>query len=436
MAFTVTGTSSNGMDLVKRLAQGTYIDAFDYDMFQEPDTAQSLVMPYGSDLLGFQQLAGYVAYDDMASDELAWFETGRLLKSYSGITVAAASKMTLPANNDVRVGDTLQLASAAGGAIIEAVVTAAAANGVDFTLASRSAAAVVQKADYKVIHVGTEFKKGTDAQDETLTREGKRRTNKPIILKDSVLYSRSDLNQLVQFSEADDSLWSIDTSDMETRFQNQQVMAGVWGNTSAAASGATSAGLGGMESLNETVLSEGNSISGGAIGSLDDIQSITRMLTANKSPKEYLMLQDLKNHQGLTKALGGINRHDSGAYNFGSFANVGDKMLDLNFRGFDSDGFIFAYKTWDVLNDKMYYGAFDDMAAKPRGMMIPAGEAPTAKGEVLPYFSFVYRRGARRIVGHDGQVFNQGTKDVAKLAYTAEFTTRTTSPKDFTVFKA
>ena len=426
---TFTPSSQDGQNLIKKLSQGTYIDAFDYDMFEQPDTAMSLIMPFGNDILGFQQMAGYIGQDEMASDELAWFTTGRLSKSYASVA-SVGSVMTFPANHDIRVNDTLQVANAADtGDIIEVVVTDVATN--DVTVVARTAAAL-PNATYRVIHIGTEFLKGTDAQTESLTRTGDRKTNKPIILKDAVTYTRSDMAQIVQFAEGEDTLWSIDTSDVEARFMNQQVMAGIFGKASAASSGAETANLLGMESLYDTIRAEGNTIAG-AISGLADIQALTRMLTANKSPKDNLILQDLDFTQEITNALGGINRMDTNAYNFGSFANVGEKMLDLNFRGFDSDGFMFAYKPWDVLDDKMYFGAFDGLAAKPKGMIIPAGEVPNAKGEVLPYFSYVYRSGARRIVSRDGAVFGIGTRDEARLAYTTEFTVRTVSPKDFTL---
>jgi hypothetical protein len=423
---TFTPTPDNGNNLIKKLAQGTYIDAFDYDMFEAPDTAQSLVMPYGNDIIGFQQLAGYIDYDDMSSDELAWFSTGRLLKSYDAVPVAA-NIATFPAGHDVRKNDTLKLINAAG--LYEAIVLSVSGN--DAELSFRTASTIAD-ADFKVIHLATEFKKGTDVQEEWLSREGVRKTNKPIIVKDSIQYTRSDLAQIVQFAEGNDQLWSIDTSDMEARFLNQQVMAGVWGKRSESGSTADGNGYGGMSSLYDSVVKGGNTMAG-SIDAIADIQALTRMLTANKSPKEYLLLQDLEYHQKLTLALGGINRMDTDGYNFGAFANVGDKIMDLNFRGFDSDGFTFAYKTWDVLNDQMYFGAFDGEPHKPKGMIIPAGEVPNAKGEILPYFSFVYRTGARRIVGRDGQVFGQGTNDVAKLGYTAEFTTRTVAEKDFSL---
>jgi len=418
-------SQKTGFDLIKKLSQGTYIDSFDYSMFESPDTAQSLVMPFGNDIIGFQQLAGYIDYDDMASDEIAWFESGRLLQSYQTVPVTG-NVATFPADHDIRVNDTLKLVSGAG--MYEAVVQSLSGN--DATLLFRDNATIAD-ADFKVIHVATEYKKGTDIQTESLHRSGERRFNKPIILKDSIKYTRSDLAQHVQFAEGSDVLWSIDTSDMEARFLNQQVMAGVWGRRSETSSTADVEGLGGMSSLYEVAKNEGNTVSG-FIENLSDIHSLTRMLTANKSPMENIILQDLEYHQKLTIALGGINRMDSGpgSYNFGSFANIGDKMMDLNFRGFDSDNFTFAYKTWDILNDKMYFGAFDGEDHKPKGMIIPAGEVPTARGEVLPYFSFVYRTGARRIVGRSGVVFNQGTEDSATLAYTSELSTRTVSCKD------
>lgn len=424
--FTRSGKTGN--DLIKKLAQGTYIDAFDYDMFEAPDTDKTLVMPFGNDLLGFQQLAGYIDEDEMASDELAWFTTGRLLKTYPAVAVAG-NVATFDIGHDIRVSDTLKLANDEG--MYEAYVESIDANGTDVNLLFREATAVTA-GDFAVIHLATEFKKGTDVQDEWLTRDGERKTNKPIILKDSISYTRSDLAQIVQFADGNDELWSIDTSDMETRFQNQQVMAGVWGERSQLTSTASDAGFGGMESLYETIKGEGNTMAG-SIDSLDDIHGLTRMLTSNKSPKENLLLQDLEFNQKLTKALGGINRHDANAYNFGDFANVGNKVLDLNFRGFDSDNFMFAYKAWDVLDDQMYFGAFDGNDHKPKGMIIPAGETPNARGEVLPYFAYVYRSGGRRIVGREGVVFGQGTKDIATLGYTAEFTTRTVAPKDMTL---
>jgi len=421
-----TPNPNTGMDLIKKLSQGTYIDAFDYDMLESPEVEQSLVMPYGDDILGFQQLAGYVAEDDMASDELSWFESGRLLKSYQAVSVSG-NVATFPAGHDIRKGDTLKLADANG--LYEAVVNSVSGN--DAELLFRGG--TISAGDFTVIHIATEFKKGTDVQTESLTRDAERKSNKPMILKDSITYTRSDLAQIVQFAEGPDVLWSIDTSDMEARFQNQQVMAGVWGELSdAGASTAYDAGYLGMTSLYDKVLADGNTMAGSVDG-LDDIHGLTRMLTANKSPKENLLLQDLEFHQSLTKALGGINRYDANSYNFGNFANVGEKIMDLNFRGFDSDGFMFAYKTWDVLNDQMYFGALDGNINKPKGMIIPAGQTPDAKGKILPYFAFVYRTGARRIVGREGVVFGQGTKDVATLAYTTEFTTRAVSSKDYTL---
>ena len=426
-AFVPSGKTGN--NLVKKLTQGTYIDAFDYDMFESPDTAKSLVMPFGNDLLGFQQLAGYIDEDDMASDELAWFTTGRLLQTYAGLVITSGA-VTFPSGHDIRKNDTLKVANDANG-MFEVVVISVTGN--DAVLAFRSDTPAPD-GPYSVIHLATEFKKGTDVQDEWLTRDGERKTNKPIILKDSISYTRSDLAQVVQFADGSDELWSIDTTDMETRFQNQQVMAGVWGEGSEAAGvgSAFEQGYLGMESLYETIKDEGNSMAG-SIDGLADIFSLTQMLTANKSPKENLLLQDIEYNQALTSALGGINRMDQDGYNFGDFANVGDKILDLNFRGFDSDNFMFAYKQWDVLNDKMYFGAFDGLTSKPKGMIIPAGETPNAKGEILPYFSYVYRSGARRIVGREGVVFGQGTKDIATLGYTTEFTTRTIAPKDMTL---
>ena len=432
---TITPSPENGRNLISKLAQGTYIDQFDYDEFEKPDTAKSLIMPFGNDILGFQQLAGYIDEDDMASDELAWFESGRLIKSYkltdATPVVKAGTTLTFPAGHDIRKEDSIEIFNATNK--VEAVVSAVAGN--DVTVLYRAVTPPVADGNVGVIHKATEFKKGTGVQEEWLTRDGDRKTNKPIILKDSIRYTRSDLAQLVQFADGDDTLWSIDTSDMEARFQNQQVMAGIFGYSSEATSGADAGDLKGMESYWESATTRGNTHAG-SIDDLDDIQALTRLLKANKSPKDFLLLQDLDYHQKLTKALGGINRHDANSYNFGNFANVGDKMMDLNFRGFDSDGYMFAYKNWDVLDDEMYYGAFDTSTAKPKGMLIPAGETPDAKGEIIPYFSYVYRRGGRRVVGKDGQVFGIGTGDYAELGYTTEFTVRGASMKDVTAFKS
>lgn len=161
------------------------------------------------------------------------------------------------------------------------------------------------------------------------------------------------------------------------------------------------------------------------------------MLTANKSPMNHMLLQDVEYSQKLNQALAELNRHEASSFNFGNFNNMGDKMVDLGFSGFKTpaSGFTVGYKPLDILDDEIYYGAIDT-AVKPHGFSIPVGSTPDGEGGHIPYFSMVYRSNARRNVYKTGGVFNDGVGDYGQIDLVTEFTTRHASMKDFSTFNA
>ena len=237
--------------------------------------------------------------------------------------------------------------------------------------------------------------------------------------------------QKVQFLEGNDALWTIDYSDVETRHQNAQTMAVLYGAKTESGSDAKTEGLEGMTSLESFISASGNNISG-SIDSMADIEGLIRMYTANKTGMNNMLLLSLDYVQKLDAALGKVNQYDSGAYNFGTFDNS-KAMINLGFEGFDKNGFKIAYKPLDVLDDQMYYGAF---AAdnKPQGFSIPVGSTPDGMGGRIPYMSIVYRSNARRNVIKDGAVFGHGLSDSAQIDIISELTLRVASTKDFSSF--
>ncbi len=434
MALTITEVTAQGKDAWTALSHGSLISSFTYAMQEAPDIAKELIYAYRDPLIAQFLLEAGVGKGSTSSDQNRWYEAGRIQNSYTGctlgtVTSGSATLDVIDTTNDIRVGQTLLIGDNANNDIDEVYVSAV--SGKDITINFREATPTVAAGTgIVVMHLASDFVQGSSITDSTVTHEGTWRSNNPIIVKEYAKYDRSKLKQMVSFSD-DLTRYMIDDKAMDTRFDIQQIMAGVFGKKSAAGSAAVAL-VDGTESVTQSIIDRGNTITG-SFASKTDLENYVKMLNSVKGSKTNQLLLDLTTVFQFDNLLGGVDAGFSGGYDFGAF-DEGIDYRKLGFKGVNLQGWDIAYKHWDILDDTSYFGVFGSNTDKVRGLSIPKGQVQLADGGSCQYLSFLYRDGMDKVVGKDGNVVGLGHSDTLSVSYTTELTPKTVSAKDFAIF--
>ena len=436
MALTFVEATAQGKDAWSALATGQLISSFTYDLQEAPEIAKELIYGYRDPMIAQFLIEAGVGKGATSSDQNIWWEKGRLQNSYTActlgtITSGVATLDVIDTTNDIRVGQTLLIGDNAANLVDEVYVSAVSGKDITVNFRTDTPLVLASTTDISVMHLASDFKQGTGITDSSVGQLSVKRTNNPIIVKDYANYDRSTLKQIVQFSN-DMTMYTLNDKDMDTRFDLQQIMAGIFGKASESSSAAVTF-VDGTESVTQSVINRGNTVSG-TFATKADLESYVKTLNSVKGSKTNQLLLDLTTIFELDNVLGAVDGGYSGGSDFGAF----DESIDYRKLGFSSvnlQGWNTAYKHWDILDDTSYFGVFEGNASKIKGMSIPQGQVQLAGGGSTNYLSFLYRDGMDKVTAKVGNVVGNSHVDGLSISCTTELTPKAVSAKDFILFQ-
>lgn len=351
-----------------------------------PELYEAEVEKYGNRTVGsFLRLVG--AEMPMQSDQVIWSEQGRLHLSYAAtlaaegtgtgsgvnvITIASAGTHSIRVNQTVAIHDSLNVTA-------KAFVTEV--TGTTLTVKSYADAvglisAGLTAGTVKLFVYGSEFGKGTNGMQESITPEVQTLTNKPIILKDKFEVSGSDAAQIgwIEVSgEAGQSgyLWYMKAEgDTKTRFEDYLEMSLVEAEIANETLALT--GIQGTEGLFSAVESRGI-VADGMFDTPADVISnmdlVIKELDKQGSIEENMLFLGRTASLGIDNGLAEQNSYGSGGTSYGVFENSEQMALNLGFDGFRRGSYDFYKTDWKYLNNVATRGGFEDI----EGVLVPAG---------------------------------------------------------------
>ena len=439
-----------------------YIDfhATDFSTWTQqflPELYEAEVEKYGNRTVGsFLRLVG--AEMPMQSDQVIWSEQGRLHLSYTATLAADGSGvnvLTIAASGThaVRVGQTIAIHDA-NDVTAKAYVTAVDSGLTTITVKSYASAtglvdAGLTAGTVKLFVYGSEFAKGTNGMQESVTPEVETFSNKPIILKDKFSVSGSDTAQIgwIEVSgEAGQSgyLWYMKAEgDTRTRFEDYLEMSLVEAEKANATLAGT--GIAGTEGLFSALENRGivaDNAFDQATEVIADFDLILKELDKQGSIEENMLFLGRNASLQIDNALALQNSYGSGGTSYGVFENSEDMALNLGFSGFRRGSYDFYKTDWKYLNNAATRGGFADI----EGVMVPAGTTSVydqmmGKNIRRPFLHVRYRASETDdrkmkswVVGSVGGAANTDL-DAMEINYLSERCLVTQAANNFVLFK-
>jgi hypothetical protein len=371
---------------VKQTLSSNYLSftggANDWSQQYLPELYEAEVERYGNrSIASFLRMVG--AEMPMTSDQVVWSEQGRLHLSYTGALVAATGVITISGGHAIRVGQTIVVSD--GTTTVKAYVDAVdnVANTIDanrYDKALFSTDGDFTDGNVNLFVFGSEFAKGTNGMNESVTPSFQTFTNQPIIIKDKFEVSGSDASQIGWVEVTGESgqtgyLWYLKAEgDTRTRFEDYLEMTLVEAETAAGGSGAAAiTGIKGTEGLFQAIEDRGHVTSGGIDGGTDsdlaDFDEILKKLDAQGAIEENMLFINRDTALKIDDMLAAQNSYGAGGTSYGVFSNSEDMALNLGFSGFRRGSYDFYKTDWKYLNDASTRGNITDV----RGVLVPAG---------------------------------------------------------------
>ena len=366
----------------------------------KPDVQDLYVATYGDQgITGFLDLTG-AKKNAGTSDEVEWYEEGRLHKTFSGwlddnggtggINALVGGNATADANyKQLRLNDVVL--DTDGNRHIVTKVTPATGSAADIydvvpmdgSVVSGDIGGTADVREFAII--GNVYAQGTDQPSEFFQTGLKRRYNPYIITKEMYEVNGSQATNIGWLNVNGQYLWfHKNEMDARKRFMNQREMMLLYSEL-----GASTLGEGvipGSEGYFAAVEDRGivATVSGGAQGSfasMSDIDTIILELDKEGAPAEYAMyvnratsldIDDMLANGIATQVTAGL------AGQFGAFNNDADLAVKLGFKSFTRGGYTFHKHDWKLLNDPTLGG----LAGTHKGAMIPMSQVADAKSGV------------------------------------------------------
>jgi len=414
---------------------GTLIDP------TKPDVRDLFVQTYGDQgITGFLELTG-AKKNAGTSDEVEWYEEGRLHKTvaYSALTAAAAdanAEVTCD-NTKVRVNDVLLLASGQRVVVTGKIST----TGVEVVVMDGSA---LTNASGTAAIIGNVYGQGTEQPTSFYDTGIVRRRNPYIITKEMYEVNGSQATNIGWLNVNGQYMWYLKNEmDTRKRFMNQREMMLLYSqlNTSAAdpalndlagiaadTTVANASGKVGSEGYFQAVEKRGITATG-TFETYGDIDLLILELDKEGAPGEYAMYVNrqtsLDVDDMLATGLGaGADLSGGLASQFGAFNNSQDMAVSLGFKSFTRGGYTFHKHDWKLLNDPTLGG----LNGTIKGAMLPMTQVADAKSGVkAPSLEMNYKSAGNysREMEHwieGGGVLGHVTngKDTVKFNYRSE----------------
>ena len=379
----------------------TATDFADFAQQYLPELYEQEVERFGNRTLsGFLRMVG--AEMPMTSDQVIWSEQNRLHIGYDNVSKVdglneSTFTVNLPADNEVvvRVNQTFVVFDPASGLTLRGLVKTAPnpgnANQITFTAACYTAAnfGALGPVNLKLFVYGSDFAKGTEGMEGSITPTFTQFNNRPIIIKDKYLVNGSDTAQIgwVEVATEDGTsgfLWYMKAeSETRLRYEDYLEMAMVEGEKADAGSsvaglpGTQASGIGtqGMFSaLNErgNVYAGFSGAAAPGAGALGDFDQILAQLDLQGAIEENMLFLDRAtalDFDDMIAAQAGGGYNNTSAASYGLFDNEAEMALNFGFSGFRRGSYDFYKTDWKYLNDATTRGMVDNI----KGVLIPAG---------------------------------------------------------------
>lgn len=390
-----------------------YITNFDFLNQYLPDTYEKEFERYGNrSVASFLRAVG--AEMPSNSDLIKWAEQGRLHTKYvdcasdaavGGDTATITVSDTLTGSIAFKPGQTVFLSDNATAANSnKAIITSVDYAAGTFDVAYYEAAGQTfgTSATVTAFVYGSEFKKGTEGQTESLEAQDDIFENSPIIIKEKYAVSGSDMAQIGWIEVTTENgatgyLWYI-KSEHETRlrFEDYLEMSMIEAVPAEANSGAvanTAFGNKGSEGLFYAVGQRGNVWAGGNPTALSDFDAIIQRLDKQGAIEENVLFINRQFSFDIDDMLAAQNSYGAGGTSFGLFDNDKEMALNLGFTGFRR-GYDFYKTDWKYLNDAALRGGV--VGGAINGVLVPAGSTSVydqvlGKNAKRPFLHVRYR---------------------------------------------
>lgn len=371
-----------------------YLTSTDFNWLNQymPDYSKQIVDRYGNgDLTGMLEMQGNeIALD---SDDVKWTEDGRLEMLATGVT--RATNVFTFNNHTFRVNETLLVCDASGAVLNRGIVSAVTTN--TFTVLPDLAAGWGVGTTALIVYAySSEFAKKTSGMQQSLNSQVSYFDNKPIIIKEMIDESGSNLAQRTWLEVSDGNggtgfVWFYKNyADTEKRFKNKIESGLIEGRIAEAGSAAATAGFLNTQGLFDAI-EDGNIFEGPATDLSDFDEIIERMNAQGQMNLNY--------YYGTTSQVAAIDDMIKEQFvtsmGWGMFNNGKEGAVDLGFSGFKRSGYEIAYSRWRYLDNPTGRGALPG-AQKVHAVMIPYGstqiyDRSNSKAATLPTLHVRYR---------------------------------------------
>jgi hypothetical protein len=433
---TAYGPKSLGLGAQNYTSLGSLLDP------TKEDVRELYIETFGDQgLTGFLDLTNAVR-NAGTSDEVQWYEEGRLHRTFSITSTGAlvdgtAQTFTITADDSVdtivnsedivRVNDVLLRGD--DRIIVTEVNAAVTFSGVPM---NANASAISTAAECAVI--GNMYGQGTAQPGKFYQSSLTKRRNSYIITKDTFHVNGSQATNIGWLKVGGQYRWYVKGEmDARKRFMNQREAMMLWSNGSSTAADTLTVGTTFNKSEGYFAAVEDRGITtdefgtvGGGAGTLADLDAIILELDKEGAVNEYAMYLNRQASLDIDDALAtGIGGSITGglASQFGAFNNSEDLAVKLGFKSFTRGGYTFHKHDWKLLNDPTMGGI-----GNVKGAMVPMTQvADASTGVKSPALEMCYKaaNGYSRDIEHwveGGGVlgFNTNDEDVAKFHYRSE----------------
>ena len=429
--------------------QSNYLGSADFDFLRTelPDLYEEEFERYGDrSIASFLRM--FAAEFPSTSDLIKWTEEGRLHTMYTDAVLVGATGVITKVAHVFRARQTVIISD--GVTIAKGIITAVTAD--TFTVKSYTSSTLtvdgVTDGAVSVYVYGSEFAKGTNGMEGSLTPVPEYLDNKPIIIKDKYEINGSDLAQIgwveVQTENGTGYLWYLKAnSETRQRFEDYLEMSMVEGVPSESGSGAEAV-ADGTKGLFHEVANRGNVV-GGVATTLADWDTVIDRLDKQGSISENALFVERSQDLAIDDMLASQNSYGASGTSYGIFNNSEEMALNLRFKGFHRGGYDFYKTSWKYLNDVSTRGGLDG-TGKIRGILVPTGtktiyDQLLGKKIAMPFLHIKYRQapGEDRkfktwLTGSAGGA-NNSDLDAMQVQYLSERALITIGANNFVLFQ-
>lgn len=355
-----------------RVATGqNYLGSGDFNFVKQymPETYNKIFKRFGSqDITGMITLLGKES--SFASDKIFWKEEARLRQLATGVT-RAADVFTL-AGHSFRIGETIIVRDATGANVSQGRVSAVTATTFTARCGLATGWAAIGTTALTIFVDSNEFRKDTFGFDESLDSQFQSFEQSPVIVKEMVKESGSNMAQITWLQVTDNAtgdsgyVWYFKNfEDTEQRFLNSIESKMIRGKRWAG--DLLADGYEGTEGLID-IAAAGN-VFDGLIADLNDIDEITERMDAQAGISMNYLYGTTAFCTSIDDFLQAENVQ---GLSWGAFDNSKEMALNLEFKGLQRSGYEFYKSRWRFLTDPIGEGSMVG-ANKIHAIMIPSG---------------------------------------------------------------